>query len=319
MRKNLDTTYSGMEISILNHIFLIQAHKMPDLLIRTLKHLESENHYFIINIDKKSTCKEEFIQKLQDIKNVIKITNFSVAHGGVTQITTTIYQMKYCESYPVRFDYYHQISGQDYPVVSNSVFDAAFEKNKSYSYIQIDSPDELKSWRKTKYAKRLNHYYLHDIIQNRFLHRIKVFSILNRLANKIPRSRFDLITPIWGGWNWFLLNNDAVEYILSYLKNNPELLSRLKYTDCADELIFNTLLMNQKQCHVISNCSFRYIDWHPKRNYTSLPLILEECDYDAIVKSGMLFCRKVELGISDGLLALLDNKIKDEEMRYKNK
>lgn len=67
--------------------------------------------------------------------------------------------------------------------------------------------------------------------------------------------------------------------------------------------------MNQNEVPVISNNSFRYVDWHPKHDYTSLPLILDERDYDDIVNSGMLFCRKVELGKSDTLLDMLDERV----------
>lgn len=115
-----------------------------------------------------------------------------------------------------------------------------------------------------------------------------------------------------GGWNWFSLNKIAIRYILSYFNQYPEILNRLKYTDCADELIFNSILMKQNTIPVISDNSFRYVDWHPKRDYTSLPLILNERDYDDIINSGMLFCRKVELGKSDTLLDMLDNKINSE-------
>lgn len=184
---------------MLNHVFLIQAHKMPDLLIRILKRLEAKNHYFIINVDKKSKFKEEFYRKIENIHNVIKVTSFSVAHGGLTQITTTVYQMQFCTNYPIEFDYYHSISGQDYPIVSNQEFDAIFEHSIPNNYIQIDSSEELEVWRKTKYPKRLNHYYLHDTIQHEFFHRTKVFSILSRIAMLIPRNTFNLLHPIWGG------------------------------------------------------------------------------------------------------------------------
>lgn len=220
--------------------------------------------------------------------------------------------MQFCMHYPIEFDYYHSISGQDYPMVSNQKFDAIFEREIPNNYIQIDSSEELTVWRKTKYPKRLNHYYLHDVIQNKLLHRTKMFSILSHIAMLIPRDKFTFLYPIWGGKNWFSLNKIAIRYILSYFNQYPEILNRLKYTDCADELIFNSILMKQNTIPVISDNSFRYVDWHPKRDYTSLPLILDERDYDDIINSGMLFCRKVELGKSDTLLDMLDNKINSE-------
>lgn len=39
---------------MLRHAFLITAHKEPDLLIDLVRLLSAENHYIIVNIDKKS-------------------------------------------------------------------------------------------------------------------------------------------------------------------------------------------------------------------------------------------------------------------------
>lgn len=186
----------------MNHVFLIAVHKMPELLFRSLRHLEAENHYFIVNVDRKADCQKEFYAGLKKIKNVIKITNFSVAHAGLTQVTTTVQQMQYCVDYPIQFDYYHLISGQDYPVVSNRLFDQKFETDKPYSYLKIDTPEELAVWRKSKYPKRLNHYYLFDLIQNKFFHKTKVFSVLNHIAQLFPRSKFNKFL-IWGGGTGF--------------------------------------------------------------------------------------------------------------------
>lgn len=71
--------------------------------------------------------------------------------------------------------------------------------------------------------------------------------------------------------------------------------------------------MEQHKLPIVSDNDFRYVDWHPRRAYRSLPLILNEEDYDDIVNSGMLFCRKVELGESDRLLEMLDEKINSEK------
>lgn len=75
--------------------------------------------------------------------------------------------------------------------------------------------------------------------------------------------------------------------------------------------------MAQNTIPIISNNSFRYVDWHPKHNYASLPLVLDERDYADIINSGMLFCRKVESGKSDILLDMLDNKINSGKVRIR--
>jgi len=57
------------------------------------------------------------------------------------------------------------------------------------------------------------------------------------------------------------------------------------------------------------NNSLRFVEWSPKRHYTEkLPLVLQEMEYDDIVKSNAVFCRKVELPVSIQLIKMLDNQ-----------
>ena len=54
----------------------------------------------------------------------------------------------------------------------------------------------------------------------------------------------------------------------------------------------------------------RFIEWHPKRDYIGrLPLLLEEYEYEEIIESGAMLCRKVEPGKSYLLMDLLDKMI----------
>lgn len=111
-----------------------------------------------------------------------------------------------------------------------------------------------------------------------------------------------------GGWNWFSLKKDAVEYVLKYIEIHPEYCDLFKKTYCCDELFFTTILANATdQLQIVKNNSLRYIDWHPNRKVDyELPLILDERDYTKIVNSGMLFCRKVSDDKSKQLMDWID-------------
>lgn len=297
-----------------NHIFLFQVHKQPGLLDRILSHLEAPNHYFAVNIDKKSNDIIKFKQILSKHKNIIYVTTMNITHGGFSIVLCTLKQIEYVISSNIHFDYYHTLSGQDYPCVSSKEFDAFFENN-TRSYMMFDTKEQYQEWKTTKYLPRLEHYYLTDNLNNPFFRKIHLPKIINSLVYWIPR-KYTNPEIIWGGWNWFSLHDDVIRYLLAYINNHPEYLKRFKYTFCSDEMFFNTILHPLiEEYNIEPQNSLRYIDWYPKRPYTSLPLLLNEKDYKDIVASGSFFCRKVDENSSKILLKKLDEKINEQEIK----
>lgn len=293
-----------------NHVFLFQVHKTPLLLRRILKRLQSDNHYFCINIDAKVIDKEEFYDSLKGVENIILISNENIMHGGYSQIACTIQQLRYSYSYKIKFDYFHSISGQDYPIVSNRKFDDYFEHSTG-SYILSDTEDEAHERRLGPYKQRLEHWYFMDVFNGPIARRLHVSGILNRLLYWIPRP-LTFMDCIYGGWNWFSLHRDAAYYLLHFLEQNNKYTDRFKYTFCADEIFYSTILRPvRKKFNIHSRNSLRYIDWYPKRSCTSLPLVLEDTEFDDIMSSGALFCRKVDLPQSSILLDHIDSSCTD--------
>ena len=115
-----------------------------------------------------------------------------------------------------------------------------------------------------------------------------------------------------GGWNWFSWHREVALYVISYYDTHTGFVNRFRYTWCSDELLFPTILHGKEEdLNIEPRNSLRFIEWHPKRDCNSLPLILEESEYNDIVKSGCFFCRKVEFKTSRKLITLLDKKIQD--------
>ncbi|WP_241647885.1 beta-1,6-N-acetylglucosaminyltransferase, partial [Rosenbergiella metrosideri] len=118
---------------------------------------------------------------------------------------------------------------------------------------------------------------------------------------------------IYAGWNWFSLNRKVVKYILWYLNENPKYLSRFKYTYCCDELFYHTILADKADdLSIITNNSLRFVEWNPKREYDTLPLILNENELDVVLNSNCFFCRKIHPSTSLKLMNEIDKKILQE-------
>ncbi|WP_342648581.1 beta-1,6-N-acetylglucosaminyltransferase [Mucilaginibacter sp. CSA2-8R] len=297
-----------------NHAFLIQAHAYPNQLFDIVNLLKADNHFFFINIDAKNSraFTKQDLQQLKRIKNVhLSDKNIIVNHGGFSQIECTISLLKQAFNHPVNIDYFHSLSGQDYPCMNNSNFDGLFENNNN-SYMHFDSPGEITEWQKDKYPWRINNYHLIDELYIPYLN-VSYPSILTRLALKVNdklKLKRSEIPNLIGGWSWFSWHRKVTEYVLNYLSDNPSYLKRFKLTCCGDEIIFHTLLNDvAEELGIEKYNSLRYIEWHPKRESPTFPLVLDEREYDDITKSGAVFCRKLHPEKSEGLIERLKERI----------
>lgn len=292
---------------MLNHCFLIIAHNNPLLLKRIVCKLQEKNHFFFIHIDKKSNIKP-FIRCLHGLKNIVFIENrIKVNWGGYSQIECELLLLKTAFYSSINIDYFHMISGVDYPCKNNKKFDDYFEIHNGESFMHYDSDEEIQIWRETKYRNRIQKWNFIDMFpfSNKGLS-CKLRLYLQNAFNIFVKREW--IPNIVAGWNWFSWHRNVVEYIIKYIKLNPNYLKRYKYTSCCDEVIFHTLLQNKiNELKINKYNSLRYIEWHPKREYKSLPLILKENEYEDIIKSNSMFCRKVDIKESSVLMDLLDD------------
>lgn len=301
----------------MNHAFLIQVHKEPELFGRIIKSLEASNHYFFINVDKKVDDKL-FKRETENIRNVIYLEGDErkeVNWGGFSQIDCTLQLLYKVNTPPIRdvINYVHSISGQDYRCVSNEYFDKYFEEHKGESFMMYDSPSEHAEWSKPhgKYEYRYMAWHLHD-------QHIPNWSkiIIRKAVSAIEHIHYlrKPIANVHAGWSWFSWHRNVVEFVLQYLENHPDYLKRFHNTSCCDEIIFHTILFPYlKELRINPYNCLRYVDWHPTRPYDGhLPLTLNQQDFYDIVKSKSLFCRKVDENVSYKLMNMIDESIKKQ-------
>jgi hypothetical protein len=293
-----------------NHAFLIPVHTQPQLLGRILRVLEQSNHYFFVHVDKKSNLFDEFKRACAGIENVC-FTNQRIAvyHAGISQVHVSQILIKEAMAHEVDFDYYHVISGQDYPLRSNQQFDDFFEQT-THSFMYIDEGD-FKASMDNHYERSINRCHFN-----------KTTSYVARIYNKFRLYQFvQLICPrpklqhLIGGWDWFSWSRATTHYVMDYLRQHPEYLRRFDHTSCSIEIIYATLLEPQKERLEIETTNpLRYISWHPHRpvQTTYRPFNLTEEDYPFVIDSKAFFCRKVDEVESARLLDMIDAQRGDD-------
>lgn len=277
---------------MMKHAFLIQVHAYPEQLREIVTLLEADNHYFFINVDKK-VCDKPFRNALANFDNVFFAEGnhrTRVNHAGFSQIRCTVQLLKMAQK--MDMDYVHTLSGQDFPCIDNKSFDKFFENCNNRSFMHYDSPEQAIEWSKKKYPERYRRYYAYDFPgRNYFLIKALVI-LLNNILRILPKRK--VIANIVAGWSWFTWHKTVVNYVLSYLNDNSNFYYRFKYTSCCDEVIFHTILNGlEKELNIDRYNSLRFVEWHPKRFCKSLPLVLNEQEYEDIIESKAFFCRKI--------------------------
>lgn len=290
---------------MLQHAFLMMVHKSPELFGRIVHILAKENHHFFVHIDKKAHNFSEYKNIVSNVKNVTFIPRMCVYHGSVTQIYCELALYRASMDTPIRMDYFHLISGQDYPLRSNEQFDDFMENNKGKSFGMIDSEEYRNKCMKFKYPSRTDAY--HPNANGIFLR------ILRKLTLKM-QVKFHTrhcISNTWVGGDWRSLYRPVVAYLLDYIDKNPVFLKRYNHTWCCDELYYTTIIHPvQNQLNIDGTKPLRYVSWKPTHPVSSKyrPYNLDERDFPFLINSQAFFCRKVDLPNSEKLLDMIDKQ-----------
>lgn len=225
---------------MLQHAFLIQAHTFPQLLARIIRRLNAPNHHFFINIDGKADIEPFEKALISDLRDNIQfVGRLPVYWGDYSLIECTLELLKTALHYDTTIDYFHVISGQDYPCVSNEVFDNTFEESEGQSFMWYDNEDEHLTWSRYngKYEKRYRYYHFRDYEQLPFL-----LKISKSILSKIPIPYRERISGVRAGWEWFSWHRNVAVFVVNYINENPCFFKRFKHTSCCDELLFHTML-----------------------------------------------------------------------------
>ncbi|HSW96464.1 MAG TPA: beta-1,6-N-acetylglucosaminyltransferase [Candidatus Saccharimonadales bacterium] len=233
--------------------YLIMANKNPNHLNRLLQSLQSDTVDFFIHIDKKSRD-TFFLPKFKNIK-ILK-NSIPVYWGGFSQVDAAILLMKEAKL-TKKYDYYILLSGSDYPVKSNTHIHNYLLKNLGKEFINIcKMPLNGKTWNRIE-------YFHFEGSENKII--ACGIQTLNKMVKLIKRNypkKYSTLT-LYGGSTWWALTDKCIEYILQFIKDNPDFIHFYKYTLCSDEMFFQTILGNSPFKKNITN-ALTYTDWESK-------------------------------------------------------
>lgn len=278
----------------MRHAILMTVYKDAELINFLLNKFYCDFDIYI-HIDKKSSLTANQIIKSPKIR-VYK--EFSIKWGGNNHTKAIL--MLLAESRKKNYDYYHIVTGQDVCLDPKNI-DSYLEYGYSYlEFFKIPS----KGFSYNGGLWRVQYFCFFDVFNAKNPWQYKLIKYLIKFQHKLHLIRKRDYSKLWGGSGYCSLYKKDVEVIL---QESSQWSSYFKHTFCSEEFLFQTILCNSPRKDFIINNNLRYIDW----SSLNPPKIWGNNDIDKILKSNMLFARKVDYNISKKLFNTILNEIND--------
>jgi len=299
--------------------FLNLCHTDPELVTRAARKLtEHASLDMFIHVDLKSEI-GPFQEALSGLSSVyFTQERVKVYWGGFNAIKATVALLRQALESPVEYDYFVILQNLDYPTRSNEDIIGFFEANAGKEFIRGCHIAGTKDWhyaRKYKiYNKRDDDFYLTKHTKPRMYMRyahMMLRSLMTIRSNGViveNGQRFDLY---YGAAQWAVTRELAV-YLVDFYDSHPRFNQVMKHVQFPDEEYFHTIVHNspyKQRCLKYDEPVERWlVNWR-NLHYFDYPreiTVLTEKYYERIMADGALFARKVQTGISDALLDMID-------------
>jgi hypothetical protein len=263
-----------------------------------------------------------------DPKRIVWIKRRNIVWAGFNMIRVVLDGFHEISKFGTSISHVTFMSGQDYPIKPIETYHQFLSDNIDKDFIDY-SKLPRPNWQSGGFDRILYHHFIfpkfrfaYPLIS--YLH-VKLrykeggkWDVYKKIINILPKGKefprkFLPDTTPYEGSQWWTLSIDTVNFIIKFLKENKYFYNYFKYTHVADEIFFQTLLLNHlynKEKKVVNN-NLRYIDW--QNGHDGHPAVLTSKDLEALKKSDHFFARKLDIHLEKDIL----NKIDEECLSIK--
>ncbi len=293
----------------MKHAVIILAHKDYSFLCRLVNYFTNDCELFI-HVDKKSVITPKEINQLSAYSQVKYVCQkYAVHWGGFTMLKTELYMLRLAMKLST-VDYFHLLSGQDYPVKPLKLFLSYFEKNKGRSFLDFNHIPFFERDGNTNI--RFQYYMPYDFIDGKsskgqkLLYKVSLWHEKLCLKRRIP----DHFSHLYGGSQWFSVTREAISVLLNYTHRKPSFYRRMRFTFAPEESYVATVIVNNMPKSRLVNNNLRYIRWQNENG--SYPANLGEEHFADIVKKNIFFVRKMASPFCIPLMKKIDKYLLSE-------
>lgn len=284
---------------------LILAHCNIPQVCELAKRLNG-SFYVYIHVDKKHLLTDEEKEMLA-LPNVEYFQAVSV-NWGSWSIGEAAYQLFQRALKNPEIEYFHLISGQDWPLLPQEKIRDFFAGNDKIYMRYAPAKGTKKTGEPLLWWQKF--YFNYDTVKRRTLfgkiyHRVILALQFLLGVNKFKRYGMDL--EIFQGANWLDIPREPLEYTVRYWDTHENVRNVFKTGFCPDEFWVQTILVNSDYRQKIVNRELRYVLW--EKQHGSFPAILDLSNLEEIQKSDAFFMRKVTFEHSKELLDRIDKRL----------
>jgi len=295
--------------------YIITAYKLPDLLVRLVQRLNTDETSFFIHVDKKtdSDIYQRMLEPFHAYTNVHFIERIVCNWGEFGQVRAPLNGIHAVLADDIKYDYAFSLTAQDYPIKSNRQIQEVLQNCAGRSFLNYLTFPHPEAEQK---ADWIAYWHIHMRRWSFVFPRRNMFPIhfLNRLWNPlVPRITLRRsipggLQPFFGGSHW-CLSRDCLQYLQEFVQQNPAYGKFFsKYVHIPSEIFFQTILLNSPLKDRLVNDDLSYIDFSGKKN--AHPAVLDKGDFEKFMRTGDLFARKFDPTIDGEVLDMIDAAIR---------
>ena len=234
------------------------------------------------NLKKRQIYCDRIKDFLTDFPSIFILESENVVWGGYSMVQAELNGMNYLLKLNLEWDFFINLSGQDYPLKSQKIIREYLTKNKGNNFLKI--ADQLVVRPETM-----------NRIENHFTETADGFSEIT-----YKRAYLKDVVPYIGG-QWMILTRQCCEFICNS-GEAKKFEDYYKNTLIADESFFQTVLMNTSFDGVLINDDKRAIIWIPDGDIKLRPKTFTEDDVKFLLEGNNLFARKFDDNIDSNII-----------------
>ena len=296
--------------------FLISAHTDPQHLLRLTEQLPEDSEMFV-HIDLKSDL-QAFTSLIHSPRVHFIKRRFDVMWGSMQQMWFQKALVEEALAFGTPFDYLFTLSGLDYPVWSNRQIMDFLEAHRGQEFIQGISMEHQEGQNARQYQQYRflnNHTWRYGTLKSKFRVALRKVSYALGIRKKLYLTVDGQHYALYKGADWWGITSELATYCLQFMDSHPRFMHYFETSFCPSETVWQTIAFHSpfaQRCILSEGTFTRLEDYTPLTyiEYGKEIKVLTEADYDRILASGKMFCRKTVTGRSDKLMEKID------ELRY---
>lgn len=285
--------------------YLIMAHNNAEQLKLLIKALDYPENDIYLHIDKKSNELDfEVFQNCTASAKIYVYSRYKVYWADLSQTKCQFFLLtKAVCSY---HDYYHLISGADFPIKRHKDIIRFFQSNAGNEFVHFESYQPCKKETCTTF-----HFFQGKINRTSNKYIRKVLGTLETCSITVQK-KLGIQRTFYCGANWFSITHKLASELVS---NQKRLIKKVRFTICSDEFVLQTYLMSEGDITGKSKSEennyqsiMRAIDWQ-----RGTPYIWKKQDYRQLIESEYLFARKFDEKVDRLIINQISDYLTDEK------